>query len=180
MPPEGESASRDPRLAPLLAVVERLLRDEPDVLVCYPPEPLLIARGGYERYVDSKLAPEDRLERQIGPGLEAAWDALTAIREVHLLAEDDGVGSHPFGGWEYALEAVDLEGRCRLYVEERAGDFPQPGIFFLAVTANRGERADDEVRARWLSDLEDDYEDEYEDDEDDDEDDYEDEYEDDD
>ncbi len=151
MPSGGESASRDPRLAPLLAVVERLLRDEPDVLVCYPPE------------------------------LEAAWDALTAIRDVHLLAEDDGVGSHPFGGWEYALKGVDLEGRCRLYVEERAGDFPQPGIFLVAVTANRGERADDEVRARWLSVLEDEYEDEYEDedeaDEDDDEDEYEDEYE---
>lgn len=148
-PPEGRGSTTEPaELAPLIALVERVLREQQNVLVSYLPEPLLLARDGYERYIDSKLAPEHQLALELGQGVEEGWDALVELRKPRVLAKSSGMGGSPHGGWSYALKAVDLEGTRRLYVEERSGELPQPGIFLVAVTEYRGKRADDEVRER--------------------------------
>ena len=129
---------------PLVEIVDLLFTGE-TALLAFPAERVLIARDGYERYIDGKLAESDRLASHLSPGVEEAWDALTAEREPRRLRTAEGSGSHPGGGWLLAIESVDLDDGRRLYVERRSGDVPDPGVFLIAATREPGAAADTEL-----------------------------------
>jgi hypothetical protein len=138
-------------IRPLLNVVDEVMLAGKGALIRRPAEPILIARDGYERYIDSKLNPEDRLEAELAPGVEEAWDALAQSRELRQLVRHEGMGGHPGGGWLWEVDAVDLDDGRRIYVENSSGDVVgDRGIFLVAVTARPSDEADNAAREERL------------------------------
>jgi hypothetical protein len=53
-----------------------------------PPQGILLARDGYERYIDGKLEPADRLAAQLIPGVEEAWDFTDDVEPLLEIRRD--------------------------------------------------------------------------------------------
>jgi len=120
---------------PLLRVVDQVMTSgRQSEGLRRPKEKVLLARDGYERYIDSKLDPADSLAARIPAGLEEAWDAASARTEGTELLRYEAMGAHPGGGWLWTIGALDLADGRRLYTELPSGDTPEPGIFLIAVT----------------------------------------------
>ena len=80
-----------------IAIVDEVIANGEGQLVCRPQEPILLARDGYERYLDGMREPSDRLATKLIPGVEEAWDALTARTEVMPLLTYEELGAGPGG-----------------------------------------------------------------------------------
>jgi hypothetical protein len=141
---EGTTSGR----APLLDLAAQVIATGEGEIVRRPPEEILLARGGYERYVDSKLAPEHRLATELIPGLEEAWDSLAD--DVEPLLEYGGMGAGPGAGWSWTIAALDIGDGLRIYTEMRSGNAPSQGVFLIGVTTE-GSSADRLVEDAFLA-----------------------------
>lgn len=126
----------------LKEVVDRILAEGEGETVRRPVEKILLARDGYERYIDSQLKPSERLERKLIPGVEEEWDSLTEDLQIEPLISYEGMGVGPGGGWLVTISAYDLGDGRRIYTEMQSGDVPEPGIFLIAVTDQSGPETD--------------------------------------
>jgi hypothetical protein len=145
---EDVDDTRGRGLRSLLDLAARVIATGEGDIVRRPPQEILLARDGYERYIDSKLEPADRLAALLIPGVEEAWDLLTD--DVEPLLEYEGMGGAPGAGWGWTLSAVDIGDGLRIYTEMRSGSAPQPGIFLIGVT-NEGPSADGLVKHAFLA-----------------------------
>ena len=75
-------------------------------------------------------------------GVEEAWDSLSADTAVEPLLDYEGMGAGPGAGWQWTINACDLDDGRRIYTEMKSGNLPEPGIFLIGVTGQPGPHAD--------------------------------------
>lgn len=114
--------------------------------VGWPQEPRVLAR--------LHESPEQFEDAVVVPALEAAWTRVVESNEGRVLLSALSMGAGPGMGWGVILRAHDLPTGARVYSEER--DFPEAGVFLVAMAYQPGDSADKHVVEQCLVDGDDD------------------------